>query len=98
MKHLTSTLFLFVALSLTGCGRSSPGGLKVYLHPDLDKYGPFSHVCKMRDDTRYYAVLGTQNGTVVVNYTDVVIEDGDIQFFPGASSHWRECRTYNHPN
>ncbi|MBI4158138.1 MAG: choice-of-anchor B family protein [Candidatus Yanofskybacteria bacterium] len=68
-----------------------PGGLEIHLHPDLDQYGPFSHVCKMQDDTRYYAVQGTQSGTVFFNYTDI-----ETQFFPGAPSHWRECRSYNH--
>jgi len=95
-------LFFLTFLLITSYGNTSVegsiSGLEVYAHPDLDKYGPFSHVCKIRDDTRYYAVLGTQNGTVFVNYTDSSIEEGDIQFFPGASSRWRECRTYNHKN
>jgi len=72
-------------------------GLEIYLHPDL-KYASFSHVCKMSDGARYYVVLGTNNGTVFVNYTDNKLEAGDIQFFPGAPSHWRECRSYSHPN
>ena len=96
MKRLFPTLFLTVAIFiLNGCGEKT---LEVYLHPELDQYAPFSHVCKMRDNTRYYAVLGTNTGTVFVNYTDAVLEEGDIQFFPGAPSQWRECRSYNHPN
>ena len=93
-------LFLIVNfLILANCSEAQEAsGLQVYLHPDLGQYGLFSHVCKMRDDTRYYAVLGTRTGTVFVNYTDAVIEEGDIQFFPGAPSLWRECRSYNHQN
>lgn len=72
-------------------------GLSVYLHPELH-YSSFSHACRMSDGDRYYAVLGTSTGTVFVNYTDNVLEEGDIQFFPGAQSFWRECRSYNHPN
>ena len=75
----------------------SAQNLKVYLRPDL-KYASFSHVCKMSDGKRYYAVLGTNNGTVFVNYTDNKLGAEDMQFFPGAPSHWRECRSYRHPN
>lgn len=104
MKQLTLATFLTVSiLALLGYSKPAaatvsyqqdlPGGLEVYLHPDLGQYGPFSHVCKMRDDTHYYAVLGTESGTVFFNYTDV-----ETQFFPGAPSIWRECRSYNHKN
>lgn len=98
MRSLSSVVFLVFAALISGCSepKSSPNGLEIYLHPDLDQYAPFSHVCKMRDETRYYAVLGTYNGTVFVNYTDAMLEEGDVQFFPGAPSRWRECRTYNH--
>lgn len=93
----TAVVFSSIAYE-SSSGRFSPSGLEVYLHPDLSEYAPFSHVCKMRDATRYYAVLGTGTGTVFVNYTKAVLERGDIQFFPGAPSIWRECRSYNHPN
>lgn len=108
MKNLAPIILLVTfILALAGCGervataayqQSQSGGLEVYLYPNLDQYGPFSHVCKMRDATRYYAVLGTNIGTVFVNYTNAILEENDIQFFPGASSRWRECRSYNHKN
>ncbi len=73
-------------------------GLEVYLHPELKQYGrQFSHVCQLNDGKRYYAVLGTYDGTVFVDYTDNVLEPADIQFFSGAQSIWRECRSYNDP-
>ncbi len=72
-------------------------GLNVYLHPDLQQYAPFSHVCKMSDGKRYFAALGTYTGTVFVDYTDDKLEEKDIKFFPGAPSQWRECRSYRHP-
>ncbi len=88
---------LSVSLAVSGCDSRSKG-LRIYAHPDLSGYGPFSHVCKMRNGTNYYAVLGAYTGTLFVNYTDGKVSDKDIQFFPGAPSKWRECRTYQHPN
>ncbi len=72
-------------------------GLEIYLHPDLSRYAPFSHACKMSDGKRYYAVLGSYTGTIFVNYTNKKLKDGDIRFFPGAPSDWRECRSYRNP-
>lgn len=110
MKLLYAFVLVPVLVAASGCAtlgfvknpepvrqQYSADGLEVYLHPDL-KYDSFSHVCKMSDGERYYAVLGTSNGTVFVDYTDNVLGEGDTQFFPGAPSHWRECRSYNHPN
>lgn len=98
IKMLSTLVFYLATVSIAnGCGNRSKG-LEVYLHPDLDKYGPFSHVCKMGDETEYYAIIGTQTGTVFVNYTDQKLDKEDIAFFPGAPSRWRECRTYKHQN
>ena len=95
---LLAVLFSF-PLAFNSCDKQiyRSEGLSVYLHPDLQQYAPFSHACKMSDGKRYLAVLGTFQGTVFVDYTDNKLEDGDIKFFPGAPSHWRECRSYRHP-
>lgn len=99
MKIL-SALSLAVLFTVGNCGKQShqSNGLKVYLHPDLQRYAPFSHVCKMSDGEYYFAVLGTKTGTVFVDYTDDKLEEGDIKFFPGATSKWRECRSYTNKN
>lgn len=97
MKQLQTLAFCITVALLAGSCRDRSEGLEVFLHPDLDEYGPFSHVCKMSDGKRYVAVLGTFGGTVFVDYTDNKLEEGDIKFFPGAPSQWRECRTYRHP-
>lgn len=101
--RLVGVLALCLSLS-SGCSlfknnskRHASLGLNIYLQPNLDKFGPFSHVCQMSDGKRYLAVLGAKFGTIFVDYTDNKLEKGDLLFFRGAPSQWRECRTYNDP-
>jgi choice-of-anchor B domain-containing protein len=90
---------VLVLLTTSACaGQFKAKGLEIYMRPDLNRYASFSHVCRMSDGKQYYAVLGAEYGTVFINYTDNKLDEADFQFFPGAKSHWRECRSYNHPN
>ena len=93
-NRLLGALLLGAALSLIPLAVRAQGSKNVTLLAHLNQHPGYSACWSyVHPDGREYAILGTTDGTAIVNVTNPAASY-EVAFIPGLASQWREMKQY----